>query len=239
MITETQERPNFLDSLILPLFVAILMWTIHIISFVGQLDFGFLGVYPQHWNGIIGIFTAPFIHGDWTHLTSNTFPFLFLSWIIIYFYNEIAYQSIGLIYILTGLIVWIFARPVYHIGASGVVYGLVAFVFWSGIFVKDVRAIVLALIVTMLYSGMFLGVLPNQEGISWESHLYGGIIGIVVAFLMRSRIIKEEKTEWVEESAENLIHFLPQDTFEKTKQQRAEEAAILNQEWTWDSDSTE
>ncbi len=235
MITEQQEHPKFLDSLILPLFATITMWTVHIIGFVGQFDLGFLGVHPQHWDGIVGVFTAPFIHGDWQHLTSNTFPFLFLSWMIIYFYNEIAYKTIGLIYILTGLTVWVFARPVFHIGASGVVYGLVAFVFWSGIFVKDVRAIVLSLIVTMLYSGMFLGVLPNQEGISWESHLYGGLVGIVIAFALRSQIIKEPEIEW-EEEEENLAYFLPRDTFEKTKQKRAEEAA---QQWVWNSDSTE
>lgn len=241
MIIETQERPKFLDSLILPLFAVMMMWTIHIIGFVGQLDLGFLGVYPQHIKGLLGILTAPFIHGDWQHLTSNTFPFLFLSWTIVYFYNEIAYRAIGLIYILTGLMVWIFARPVYHIGASGVVYGLVAFVFWSGIFIKDVRAIVLSLIVTTLYSGMFLGVLPNQEGISWESHLYGGLVGIVIAFSMRSSIVKEEKVDWEEENTDDLTYFIARDTFEKTKQERAIEAAQIteNQQWNWNSDITE
>lgn len=238
MIMETKERQFFLDSLILPLFAVIIMWTVHIVSFVGQFDLGFLGVHSQHLNGLIGIFTAPFIHGDWQHLTSNTLPFLFLSWTIVYFYNEIAYKAIFLIYLLTGVVVWLFARPVYHIGASGVVYGLVAFVFWSGIFIKDVRAIVLSLIVTMLYSGMFLGVLPNQEGISWESHLYGGLVGIVIAFSMRSRIVKEEKIDWEVEEEEDLSYFFPRDIFEKTKQERAAEAKAI-QQWTWNSDTTE
>jgi membrane associated rhomboid family serine protease len=205
-------RPNFLDSLILPLFWAVLIWTIHIVTFVSGLDLAFLGVYPKSFSGLIGIFTAPLIHGDFPHLTSNTLPLLFLTWTIIYFYKDVAYKSIIGIYILTGTMVWIFGREVYHIGASGVIYGLVSFVFWSGLFIKDVRSIVLSLIVTVLYSGMFLGVLPNQEGISWESHLFGALVGIAVAFWVKNEIEPEDKT-----------YFFSQDIFEKTKLERAKE----------------
>lgn len=227
-------RPNFLDSLILPLFLAVSIWTIHIISFVGGLDLAFLGVYPKSIFGLIGIFTAPFIHGDFSHLTSNTLPLVFLTWMIVYFYKDVAYKSIVWIYVLTGAMVWGFGREVYHIGASGVVYGLVSFVFWSGLFIKDVRSIVLSLIVTVLYSGMFLGVLPNQEGISWESHLFGAFVGIAVAFLVKNEIEPEQKYEkWETENEEDKTYFFPQDTFEKTKMERAKE-----QEWDWESDVT-
>ena len=233
MIQNKDNRPAFLDSLILPLFGAIVMWTVHIITIVGNIDLSFLGVYPKSINGIVGIFTAPFIHGDFQHLTSNTLPFIFLSWMITYFYKEIAVKAIFLIYLLTGIMVWCFAREVYHIGASGVVYGLVAFVFWSGLFVKDIRSIVLSLIVTMLYSGMFFGVLPNQEGISWESHLFGALVGIVVAFILKSQIEPEYKyDDWDEDDESQKQHFFSQETFEKTKLERKKE------EQEWESDVT-
>lgn len=232
MFKSASNRPNFLDSLILPLFGAILMWTIHIISTFGEFNWYYLGVFPRKIKGLIGILTAPFIHGDFQHLASNTLPFIFLSWMITYFYKEVALKSILMIYALTGIAVWCFAREVYHIGASGVVYGLVAFVFWSGVFLKDVRSIVLSLIVVVLYSGMFLGILPNQEGISWESHLYGGLVGILIAFVVKSEIEPEEKYEnWDTEETENN-YFLPRDTFEKTKAERA------NENWDWNSDMT-
>lgn len=233
MIHTTTNRPAFLDSLILPLFGAILMWTIHIISVVGGYDLSYLGVYPKHVSGLIGVITAPFIHGDFQHLTSNTIPFIFLSWMITYFYKEVAIKAILMIYILTGLAVWGFAREVYHIGASGVVYGLVAFVFWSGIFVKDIRSIVLSMVVTVLYSGMFVGIVPNQEGISWESHLYGALVGIFVAFVTKSAIEPEKKyDDWDEEEDLDKAYFLPRDTFDKTKIERARE------QWDWNSDIT-
>lgn len=233
MIHKDFDRPTFLDSLILPLFGAILMWTIHLISFVGGYDWFYLGVLPKTFSGLIGVVTAPFIHGDFQHLTSNTLPFIFLSWMITYFYKEVAIKSILLIYVLTGLAVWGFARDVYHIGASGVVYGLVAFVFWSGVFVKDVRSIVLSMVVTILYSGMFFGIIPNQEGISWESHMYGALVGIFIAFVMKSEIEPEQKyDDWEDEDETNKAYFLPRDTFEKTKVERAKE------QWDWNSDST-
>jgi membrane associated rhomboid family serine protease len=227
-------RPNFLDSLILPLFWVVALWTFHIVTFVGNFDLSFLGVYPKSTIGLVGIFTAPFIHGDFQHLTSNTLPLVFLTWMIVYFYKDVAYKSIAWIYVLTGVMVWFFGREVYHIGASGVVYGLVSFVFWSGLFVKDVRSIVLALTVTVLYSGMFLGILPNQEGISWESHLFGALVGIAVAFMMKNQIEPENKQiPWEDENEEEKAYFFARDTFEKTKLERARE-----QEWTWESDST-
>ena len=233
MIHTTSNRPIFLDSLILPLFGAILMWVIHLISFVGGYDLFYLGVLPKNFSGLIGVITAPFIHGDFQHLTSNTLPFIFLSWMITYFYKDIAIKSILMIYILTGLAVWGFAREVYHIGASGVVYGLVAFVFWSGVFVKDIRSIVLSMIVTVLYSGMFFGIVPNQEGISWESHLYGALVGIFVAFVMKLQIEPEKKyDDWEEEDEADKTYHLPRDVFEKTKAERARE------QWDWNSDIT-
>ncbi|MCB0663971.1 MAG: hypothetical protein KDC24_14585, partial [Saprospiraceae bacterium] len=73
------------------------------------------------------------------------------------------------------------------------------------------------------YSGMFAGILPNQEGISWESHLLGGIVGIFVAYWFKDVIEIDEKPKkysWEEEPEEEGRYFLPRDTFEKTKQQR-------------------
>jgi membrane associated rhomboid family serine protease len=82
-------------------------------------------------------------------------------------------------------LVWLFARPVYHVGASGIIYGLLGFLFFSGIFRRDNRSIAIALLITFLYGGLIWGVLPGARGISWESHLFGGISGIVIAFIFQ------------------------------------------------------
>ena len=111
----------------------------------------------------------------------------------------------------------------YHIGASGVVYGLATFIMGTGIFRRNIKSIVLALIVLFYYSGMFLGILPKEEGISWESHLYGGIIGLLVAWFYRREIEVDEQPKqpsWANEGATTGRYFLPRDVFEMTKVER-------------------
>lgn len=136
-------------------------------------------------------------------------------------------RAFWMIYFLTGAAVWLFARPVSHIGASGVVYGLVAFIFWNGIFRRSLRSIILAAVVMLLYSGMFMGVLPDQEGISWESHLLGSLMGIFTSFWFKGELEDDEAEHrhdpFADERDVEKQYFLPRDVFEKTKAERIAE----------------
>lgn len=223
-----------------PIILVVLMWASELFeTFTGQL-LSRNGIYPRELDGILGILFSPFIHSDFEHLLSNTVPLFVLTTIMIFFYRRVAIPAFFFIQVLTGFAVWLFARPSYHIGASGVVYGLVAFVFWSGVFRRNVRSIILALIVVIMYSGYFYGILPNKEGVSWESHLFGGIVGIFTAFLFKN--IKEPDEEeinpWLEEEEEETTYFLPRDTFEKTKKQRLLEQQRIEQQERWTKDDT-
>ncbi len=95
-----------------------------------------------------------------------------------------------------------FAREVYHIGASGLIYGFVAFLFFSGIIRRDNKSIGLALIVTFLYGSLIWGVLPGVKGVSWESHLFGGIAGIAAAIIFR-KTDPVKKYDWEDEDNED------------------------------------
>ena len=140
-------------------------------------------------------------------------------------------RAFWMIYLLTGLAVWIFARPVSHIGASGVIYGLVSFIFWNGIFRRSLRSIMLAAIVVILYSGMFMGILPEQEGISWESHLLGSIVGIFTSFWFKSELeeeeVRREDDPFADDRDQEKQFFLPRGIFEKTKAERLAEAEAI------------
>jgi len=223
---------NLFKLIQFPTYLILALWAVHLIKLSTNLYLGNYGLLPREMDGLIGILTAPFIHGSFQHLMSNSVPLFVMTLMIIFFYKRIAYQSMLLICILTGLAVWAFARGnVIHIGASGVVYGLVSFVFWTGIFRRNVKSIMLALIIVFLYSGLFIGVMPNQKGISWESHLFGGLVGILVAFWMKDRREQDEEPEdpWKDEKGADEF-FLPRDTFEETLLERA---ARRN---TWTSD---
>ncbi len=174
------------------------MWLVYLISLSLNLDLSRMGILPRDMIGILGIISGPVVHANFSHLLSNTIPLLILGWAIFFFYSKVSYKSFIVIYVLTGLFVWLFARQVYHIGASGIVYGLVSFLFFSGIFRRDNKSIAIALIVTFLYGGIVWGVLPGQKGISWESHLFGGIAGIITAFIFR-KIDPPKKYDWEDE----------------------------------------
>lgn len=205
------------------------MWIIKIVELLTDSRYTRYGIYPREWDGFKGIFTGPFIHDDLGHLMSNSLPLLVLSSMMIIFYRRVALPSIVGIYITTGVLVWLFARTSYHIGASGVVYGLISFVFWSGIFRANSRSIILGLLVLIVYSGYFQGIKP-EEGVSWESHLLGAFSGILFAFIFKN-ILEPEEVE------EDRIHepilksyFLPRDIFEKTKYERWLESQVLEEE---------
>lgn len=224
-IIMVENKNRFFDSINKPLQFILLIWGIHLLHLLTGMEFGKFGIFPRELFGLRGVLFAPMIHSGFQHLISNSAPLFVLSAMIFYFYPRVAAKSMTMIYLLTGLAVWLFARRVFHIGASGVVYGLLAFVFWTGIFRRSLKSIILALVVTVLYSGYFLGILPNQEGISWESHLLGGFVGIFTSYWFKEQIEadeEEEKPAWADEQ-ESIEYFLPRDTFAKTKAEREEE----------------
>lgn len=201
-MAEEKDKILASKSLLIPGAFVILLWIILIIQQVFSINFPYeLGLLPRSLTGLIGIITSPLIHAGYTHLFSNTLPIFLLAAGIIYFYPESAFKVLTLIYVFTGLLVWLFARPVHHIGASGLIYGFAAFLFFSGIFKRDNRSIGLSLLVTFLYGGMVWGILPGQPGISWESHFFGGVTGIVCAFIFRKKD-KHYRYDWEAEESD-------------------------------------
>jgi len=239
MASLEKEFWRFLTHVRIPLTIVLLMWLAHLLNESKGGIYNSWGIYPRELDGLVGIFLAPVLHSGYQHLFSNSIPMFVLTSIMVIFYRRVAVPSFVFIYLLAGATVWMFGREVYHIGASGVVYGLVSFVFWLGVFRKNSRSIVLSLIIIVMYSGYISGVLPDQPGISWESHLLGGLVGILVAFLFKDVLEPDEivNEAVVEETQE---YFLPRDIFEKTKEQRRIEAEMerRRQMGGWETDNT-
>jgi membrane associated rhomboid family serine protease len=196
-----QNPKEFFRKLIIPLTFPMLLWVIYLITYLFEIPTFKLGILPRNFSGLVGIFTSPLIHGGFSHLVSNSTPLIFMGLGIFYFYPKVAYKVFTVIYLGTGILVWIFAREVYHIGASGIIYGFASFLFFSGIFRKDNRSIALALVVIFLYGGLIWGVLPFEKGVSWESHLFGAIVGVITAFIFR-KIDPPKRYEWEDEESD-------------------------------------
>lgn len=190
------EKRHIIRSILFPLILIGLLWTVESLEYYSGGDFHALGVFPRTLKGLPGIISAPFIHGSWQHLIANSTPLLFLTMGLIYFYRPIALKVWLAIHLITGFWVWAAARQVWHIGISGLVYGLAFFLFFSGVFRKDIRAIAISLIVAFFYGSMVWGILPVKEGMSWESHLFGAIAGILTAFHYRKRQLPFRKKSY-------------------------------------------
>lgn len=193
-------------SLLVPTLIVALMWLVYLLEWKGEYQWYFLGIYPRETEGLLGIITAPFIHGDWNHLINNSIPMLILGAAVIYFYKEVAWKILLYSFLITGLWVWVGARPSWHIGASGVVYALAAFLFASGVIRKNKHLLTVSLIVVFLYGSMIWGVLPIKHNVSWESHLYGGIAGLILAYFFRKDGPQRKVQVWQEEEEDDVLN---------------------------------
>ncbi len=167
-------------------FVAVI-WLIKGIELFSTIDVSSYGVFPRDLGGLIGIVFAPMIHSSFEHLVSNTLALFILTTALFYQYPRSAKQVFILIYLGSGLGVWLFAREAFHIGASGLTHGLMFFLFLIGVFRRDKPAMALAMMVFFLYGSMVWGILPTEERISFESHLFGAVMGIVCAVAFRNK----------------------------------------------------
>ncbi len=182
-------RRRLVTAIIPPLLGVVLIWIIYGLDHELSLHLPRYGVLPRQVSGLVGILAAPLVHGDLSHVFNNSAPLLVLGWLMVYFYPKAAWRVLLACWVLDGLGTWIAAREAYHFGASGIVYGLAAFLFFSGVFRKRVALMAVSLIVVFLYGSMVWGVLPLQPkdgpNISWESHLFGAIAGMIMAWFYR------------------------------------------------------
>lgn len=201
-IMQSVERKRLVSSLLVPFLIVAAMWLVKGVEIWTGLRLSFLGVVPLQWEGLPGILTAPLIHSDLEHLTSNSVPMFFLGAGLFYYYQKDALRILLLSYVLPGLWVWLFARGnSSHIGASGVVYALAAFHLFSGLIRREKKLLSFAMIVIFLYGSMIWGVFPDffpNRNISWESHLMGGVAGLLLAIYFRYSGPQKQKKEWPE-----------------------------------------
>jgi len=183
------------------------LWLIKIVESLTAAELFKYGIHPGQLSGLTGILWAPLIHSSFSHLFANTAPLLILGTALLYGYPKSAKIVIPAVYIGTGLGVWLFARQFYHIGASGLTFGFMFFVFTIGAIRWDKRASSLSMIVFFLYGSMIWGIFPSEPGISFESHFFGAMIGIVLAILLRNYdpYSPEKKYSWEEDEDEDDV----------------------------------
>ncbi|MCX7862136.1 MAG: rhomboid family intramembrane serine protease [Bacteroidales bacterium] len=198
---ENIEIKRFWIAVFFPAIYVFIIWFVYFLEIVFEVDFSHYGVYPQKLKGLIGILFSPLIHGSWEHLVSNSIPLLVLGTMLFYFYPKSSWKVFLLLYFITSLWVWVGARQAYHIGASGIIYGLAAFIFTSGVLLKSISLLAISLLVVFLYGSMVWGIFPIQWKYSWESHLSGFVLGVILAvYFRKENTYQEILPDWMSEN---------------------------------------
>lgn len=180
------------EAIIYPVLLLAVMWMVfwadHLFP---DIHFYTYGIRPQDPSSLPGILCMPLIHAkhEIAHIVNNSLPTAILLGTLVYYYRQVALRVFILSWILTGIGVWLFAENSfsYHIGMSGVIYALAGFLFTSGVLRRYLPLQGISLFVAFIYGSMIWGIFPIQARVSWEGHLAGLCVGVLLAFIYRKQ----------------------------------------------------
>lgn len=182
------DRPTFGQSVTVVGGLLIVMWILEGIDAVALNALDSYGIEPRKLGDLVNILWAPFLHFGWPHLISNSVPFLVLG-VLTYLSGARKFVAVSLIATITsGLTAWLLSPPgSITAGASGVIFGYLTYLLLRGIFSRSIGQILLAVVVFLAYGSVLLGVIPGNEGISWQAHLGGAVGGVLAAWWLHGR----------------------------------------------------
>jgi membrane associated rhomboid family serine protease len=159
----------------------VLLWGIEIVNLLLSHNLNQFALRPRETGNLYGIITMHFLHNGVGHLLSNTIPLLVLGFFVSSL-NKLRSVTL-LIMLLTGLLVWFFARDGLHAGASGLVMGYWGYLISNAYFNRSFKNIAIAVITLIIYSGAVFTLFDFRAGISFEGHIFGFISGVFCAWL--------------------------------------------------------
>lgn len=138
------------------------------------------GIGPRRIDGLEGVLVAPLLHSGFGHLLSNTVPLLALGLLVAIRGRAWWLTVTAAVWLGGGALVWLLGGGVNHVGASGLVFGYFGALLGAAVRTRRPASLAPALVAIFLYGSLLVGLVP-QAGLSWESHLFGLIVGAVVA----------------------------------------------------------
>ncbi len=137
------------------------------------------GIRSRSAGGLAGIVFSPFLHDGFAHLTSNAVPGAILGFLLLLARRFVIATAI--VWSVSGFGVWMVGPAnVVTIGASGIVFGWLAFLLVRGVFNRSPAQILLGVGLFLVYGSVLWGVVPGQNGVSWQAHLFGAAGGVHV-----------------------------------------------------------
>lgn len=200
-----KQNKRLSQSILYSVFAITILWCIKSAEILFAWNLSFMGLVPLDGAGVLGILTAPLVHGSLEHIFNNTFAILILASFLYYGYPKSWWKVLSLVWVLSGIGVWLFARQATHIGASGITHGLFFFLFVASIFRRDKSSVAIMMIAFLLYGGMTMTIFPRESGISFEYHFFGAVAGVIAALLWRDSDPKPvvQRYDWEDGSADD------------------------------------
>jgi membrane associated rhomboid family serine protease len=165
------------------------LWAVQIFNSLG--DYGLskeFGIDARDPASLPEIFSAPFLHFSWDHLEANSGPLFVFGFLAAYRGVKKWLGVSVLIIVASGLGVW-FVSPSAAVtaGASGLVFGYFGYIIVRGLFDRHPIDIVIGLVMALCFAYQFSSLLPTDEQVSWQGHMFGFAGGIIGGWLFRDR----------------------------------------------------
>lgn len=153
----------------------------------GALD-NIAGIHPRRIWGLDGVILAPLVHDGFPHLLANSAPLIILGTFVLAAGTRRFILATLLIALISGLAVWFLTPSNYLVlGASGVIFGWLGILLMRGIVERSLWHLGVALVVGLLYGWQLVALLPSDQRVSWQGHLFGFIGGLLGAIVFRRR----------------------------------------------------
>jgi membrane associated rhomboid family serine protease len=146
------------------------------------------GIVARDVGSLPGILTAPFLHLGWAHIEGNSGPLFIFGFLAAYRGVKKFFGVSVLIIIVSGLGAWLISPAGSDtVGASGVIFGYLGYVLVRGIFDRHRIDIVIGLVMALCFAYQFADLLPQNNGVSWQAHVFGFAAGIIGGWLFREK----------------------------------------------------
>jgi len=165
-----------------------IMWVVEVVNSLDSYQLDKDGIVPRSLSHLDGVAFAPFLHASWSHLISNTVPFVILGLAIALTGAVRLLEVSAIVALVSGLGTWLIAPAnSVTVGASGIVFGYAAYLISRGVFTRRALEILLGVVVLVVFGVTLLYDLIPHTGISWQAHLFGAIGGVIAASLLSER----------------------------------------------------
>lgn len=165
-----------------------IMWAVEVVNSLDSYRLDRDGIVPRSLSHLDGVLFAPFLHASWSHLISNTVPFVILGLVIAIAGAVRLLEVSAIVALISGLGTWLIAPSnSVTVGASGIVFGYATYLISRGVFTRRVLEMLLGVVVLVVFGVTLLYDLIPHSGISWQAHLFGAIGGVIAAAALSER----------------------------------------------------